>query len=424
MLMIYRLTSNRQTWILILAVALCARLVAGFWWQARLGEQNFFFGDSHTYWELAKTIAHGEPYQYLSEDARVFRTPGYPVLLSPLFMIYGDEPPVLAARVLNAVLSTISVALAGLWATQLFDARAGLITGWLLALYPGSIALGIFVLSEAPFCPLMLGQLLLWTHAWQTPNSKRSMTYALLAGLLAAAAVLMRPSWLLFTPWALALALICFQQRRRQLVLGTAVCVTLILGMLPWWIRNSQVTGQFVPTTLQVGASLYDGLNPRATGASDMRFVAEMTLHERQAATSANDANFEVRLDRRMTRESLAWASANPGQAFQLAGIKILRLWNIWPNEPAFRSLWMRLGVLLTYGPLLVGCLLGIWHYWSRGWPLALTWMPAIYLSLLHMIFVSSLRYREPAMMALAPLAAGMLSCWIETRGAKPPKVT
>ena len=52
-------------------------------------------------------------------------------------------------------------------------------------------------------------------------------------------------------------------------------------------------------------------------------------------------------------------------------------------------------------------------HNWRPGEPSAgagrmyLCWLPAVYLTLLHVVFVSSLRYREPAMLALLALAAG-----------------
>jgi hypothetical protein len=43
-----------------------------------------------------------------------------------------------------------------------------------------------------------------------------------------------------------------------------------------------------------------------------------------------------------------------------------------------------------------------------RGWPYALCLGPAVYVTCLHTVFVSSIRYRHPAMLALIVLAAGV----------------
>ncbi len=405
-----QLTSRRTLWILILALALCARLGAAFWWQQRLGEKQFFFGDSDGYWELARAIAAGERYQYLSPELRVFRTPGYPVVLSSVFVIYGEQPPVQAARVLGAILGTAAVGLAGWWATLLFDARAGLIAGAITAFYPGAIALSTFVLSEAPFVPLMLAHLALWTAAWQAEAPKRRFALACCAGLVAATAVLMRPSWLLFTPFSIGIGLLIARDRTWQMAIGGVMLVALAVGMLPWWIYTARVTGRFVPTTLQVGASLYDGLHEGATGASDMRFVPEVTARVRAEGDPNDPDIFEVRVDQRMWNESVAWAKQHPGETLQLMGVKLLRMWNFWPNEPAFRGWAVRLVLLATYVPLVVLGVIGAWRYTRHGFPYALAWLPAVYLTLLHVAFVSSIRYREPAMIALTVLAAGVIA--------------
>ena len=181
----------------------------------------------------------------------------------------------------------------------------------------------------------------------------------------------------------------------------------LIVAMLPWWIRNLEVTGRFVPTTLQVGASLYDGLNPEATGASNMDFVPRFWPKSRQRPIGRPASRSEVRLDRRLRAEAIAWAWANPGRALQLAGVKFLRMWNIWPNEPRLSSWPLRLAVLFTYTPLLFFAIIGALRTLGRGWPYILCWLPAVYLTLLHVVFVSSIRYRGPAMLALLALAAG-----------------
>ena len=191
-----------------------------------------------------------------------------------------------------------------------------------------------------------------------------------------------------------------------------AICVT----MSPWWIRNYRAVGYFVPTTLQVGASLYDGLNPVATGASDMHFStpAYQAQKMEDAAAGRCDDGFEIRLDHRMRDAALSWAVGNPGEVLRLMGHKFLRMWNVWPNAEEFRSWRLRLVVIVGYVPLLVLGIVGAWKWCRSGWPLVLCLLPAIYYTCLHMVFVSSIRYRQPAMMAWLILAAAVIAAWLQ----------
>jgi 4-amino-4-deoxy-L-arabinose transferase-like glycosyltransferase len=402
----------------VLVVALGLRLAAGAWWQTRI-EGRFLFGDSQSYWDLAGTIAQGEPYQLGQDRARVFRTPGYPLLLAPIFLLGGDQPPVFWARALSAVLDTLAVGGVGWLAWRLFDGRAGLLAAAVAALYPGSIAVGVLVLSEAPFCPLMLLNLGLWMAAWESPVPWRAGGLALTAGLAAGLASLVRPSWLLFLPFALAVGLAAGRPRRRHLLLGAAMLAGLVLAMAPWWVRNARVTGRFVPTTLQVGASLYDGWNPQASGASEMSFVESFAAQERgrgDAGSPAAEESFEVRLDHRLRQEALAWAREHPGRVVGLALVKLGRMWNVWPNDAGMSSWPIRLAMAVFYVPIVLSALLGAAATIRRGWPYVLCWLPAVYFSLIHMVFVSSIRYRQPAMLALIVLGAGAVSQWMGQR--------
>jgi len=92
-----------------------------------------------------------------------------------------------------------------------------------------------------------------------------------------------------------------------------------------------------------------------------------------------------------------------------LAVIKFIRIWNVWPNEPSFRSWAFRLVLTVAYLPVLVLGLAGIWRTARRGWPYVLCFIPAVYFTLLHVVFVGSIRYRQPAMLVLIVPAAGWL---------------
>jgi hypothetical protein len=138
------------------------------------------------------------------------------------------------------------------------------------------------------------------------------------------------------------------------------------------------------------------------------RFADAEARHPAGAGGTPADT-FEYRLDQRLRRAAVDWARQHPGRALRLAGIKFVRMWNIWPNERQLSNPLIRLAIAAGYLPAISLGIVGAVATLRRGWPYALCWLPAVYLTLLHVVFVSSVRYREPAMLGLIVLAAGLV---------------
>jgi 4-amino-4-deoxy-L-arabinose transferase-like glycosyltransferase len=369
------------------------------------------FPDSEIYWELAGKLRRGEPYEisyYVDLPHFALRTPGYPLFLAACQLAFG--PRVLPVRLVQAALGAWCV-----WLVARLTRRAlpddidppgtiwtvPLIAATITALDPFVVANSAFVLSEALFLPLML--LAQWglASAWRGELGWRPAAgWALMAGVASGAAVLVRPSWALYVPAVLVLwvALDWRDRGRRAAALRGAILVAVgvVVVMAPWWVRNARVYGRFVPTALWSGASLYDGLNPRATGASDMSFLADPDVWPLDEETQ--DAVLRAR--------ALAFAREHPGRALGLAAVKAARFWSPWPNAEAFRSPLVAAASMLVSLPLFALLGIGIWDRRRDARALVLLGLPLAYTFVLHLAFVSSMRYRVPAAVPAMGLAA------------------
>ncbi|MCA9107209.1 MAG: glycosyltransferase family 39 protein [Planctomycetales bacterium] len=473
--------TSRVTWsfVVVLLVALVARVAMVVLWQRQLGAEPFGFGDSTSYWDLARDLATGESYAYGWSEARCFRTPGYPLILAPLFWLY-ENPPVLAARAISVAFGIGLVALTYSVAQRFGGRAVATLAALGVALSPELVFSSALVLSETPFDFLLVLQLLIWLWYREARSPIGRAGHAVLLGSVTAFSILVRPSWLpAALVWGVALA---FARRGRpRLNEGTVALVSdeafelsvasrgqaiavyalgLLLVLSPWWVRNARLYDTFVPTSLQTGASLWDGLQANATGASDMSEIDALRLrYVRERMTALLDessrASWEARLpvsadspdywptikrelpplwnelrtrDTSLPRFELAFdrylgdlaksqAADAPGRVASLGLEKFWRIWSPWPQEGLGRSTVARAVFALGFGVLLVGLLFRVAAILTDAgsirhldtWMLAL---PAVFFTLLHMIYVASIRYREPALPGLFIMAAVGIHYW------------
>lgn len=415
----------------VLFIAFSVRIAAAWvWHDATIDSGRLFrLGDSDSYWVLAGHIARGEAYQYGGPDASIFRAPLYPIVLAPLTLIEDASCAVWWARVLGCACGTVAVALVMRLAGNIGGSRAALLAGCVAALTPGAIGMSIVILSEAIFCPLMLLVLVGWRKAIVSHEMRPVAKLSLLSGVASGLAILARPSWLLFMPLAGTLVLALHPRRGHQLRVLLLMAIGCCAVMSPWWVRNARLTARFVPTTLQVGASLVDGLHEGASGASDenMEFVNHFIAEQQQADAAWADSHrsrqagkaaetewetlvarstFEYRLNARMQQAALEWASKNLSVAFRLSVVKFAKTWSLWPSAGEVGSTGLRTALTLGCLGVLACAVTASWMLARESaWSVAVCWMPAVYFTLLHMVFVGSIRYREPAILVLTALA-------------------
>lgn len=350
--------------------------------------------DQREYLDLGQNLLRGNGFVFHDErldiDARAFRTPGYPLLIAAC----GGSVRVL--RGVQALLDTSTVLAIFLLARRWLGIRASCFAATLVALNPYLIYFTGLILSETVFIALLA-----WGMALLAYRGK----IWLFGAALLAVSVLVRPGALLLGP-LLAIAL---PWPRRAVV----VAALTLFVLLPWAWRNHVVVGRWIWTATNSGFTMYDGFNPDATGASDQSFVAGM----KSTLAPMSETERSQHLNR------LAWQfiHENPGRVIALTLAKVARTWSPIPLSREYGGNWKLVAVALIYTiPLFVLTLAGLWLApMSRPVKLFLI-LPALYFTVAHAVSVGSLRYRVPADVPMAVLAAAVVECRMKKKSDSP----
>lgn len=414
---------GRQTWIAcggIFVLAVLARLAYiialprdfdGYYWD--------LIGDLLEYGTLGFDGAKTTQYE-----------PGYPVFLAALRMLSGENHAVI--RLLQATVSSASAVYFYLLTEALTGRRRAAILGGLAyALYP-LLVNHATVEGEGSILSLLL---VAFTYTMAT---SRTPARAALGGLWLGLGMLTR---FVVAPVAVMTAAFLVATRRKREALAMALVA--VATYSPYLIRNYRLNGSLVPT--RSGLNLFIGnlehtaaLLPEHT--PDRLVDYAESIAEREFAVAAVGPAAEDRSNRLFTRLALEKIRERPLESLKL---KVRNMaYFFWPTlVPRYaggpddgvefgpdgrlifdnlpdRPLFEHLAYTLSYSPMMLAALFGIW---TRRRDLnrdVILWIVILTFAVTHAVYFPATRYRAPVSFVLIFYAAAGVDFWLRRRQA------
>lgn len=388
------MSRTKKILLTIFIFGLILRIFAAFF-----SPEHFVFSDASSYDQIAHNILTGKGFMQNPAEQAV-RPPVYPLFLALIYIFNND---LLTIKIVQAVIGSCSIFLVFFLANLLLNnTRIALIAAFLFAVDPLHIAFCSLVLSETLFCFIFLLILLSLFKACEHGSYK----HAIYLGILCAIGSLLRSVLL---PFCGFIGVFWLWRNQRQWRLILVFWASVLLTMSPWILRNALIFHDFIPTTTKSGVNLYEALGPEATGGPMMLI---MKLPKSYATLN------EIQRDKLLRKETWKFVKQNPWHPLRLAVTKFFRLWNVGFNDHKLRNLnYINHGIVLFSIGLYLCFICGlVWldkkHYFYLL-------VPILYISLIHMVFLGSIRYRVPVLVCLdivAAIALAKLLSWYELK--------
>jgi 4-amino-4-deoxy-L-arabinose transferase-like glycosyltransferase len=381
--------------------------------------------DAVAYARIAANLENGEGFTLGREATQPASnySPGLPLLAAGLYAVTGGVHE-RAARLLLAVLGTLSVLFTYLIGRRLSGPFAGLIGASAVAIYPAFLEYQGMLMTEPLAATLLSGAVLamLWADR---PGARRWLAPGILLGALA----LVRPEYLAIS---LPIAVVVFargghENWRPCLAQAALMLAGLALVVAPWTVRNAVALDRFVPIStgggqvLFAGSYMPSGGDPERVGEEVLerhpelrsRLPAEPRLEQILAALAAQrhpDLATDAALAR-MGRERL-WDDVSERPLGYL-GFVADKLWLIWGHGP--RDVMREPGWALFHWVLLALGLVGLARLaWQRRWEALLLGAVLLSATAIGALLVATPR-RALVTIPLVAALAGAGGAWLSS---------
>ncbi|MBD3165427.1 hypothetical protein GF324_02415 [bacterium] len=365
--------------------------------------------DSRFYYEWAQKIIEGHG----MGGTVFFMSPLYPLFLALGASISSYD--ILAAVMLQVLLSLGTLALIARFTHRRFGRAAALAAGTVYALYAPSIYYDGILVSASLILFLTMAAITFLDLA----EEENRLTWVIAAGLAIGLSALTRPNALILLP-AFAVVMMV-RWKRFGWERAAVMIVAAVITVFPAALHNYLHGGEWYLTTNSAGVNYYIGNHSRATGTyqevpwlSSAEPEYEAADYRREAERQLNRGLTVGEASRYWFREGLRWNFSHPVEWLLLMGKKTLYFLNRIeaPNNVSFRGVreysqvlrllgWLNFGLIAPFG--LAGLLFA---RRETGWGIAVALVLAYLLA--SLLFFVAGEYRYPVIGVLIAYGAGI----------------
>ena len=410
----------------VFVAALAVRLLH--LWQMR-GTPYFstLMGDARGYDLWAQRLAAGD---WVGTDV-FYQAPLYPYFLGVIYAVAGHD--LMAVRLVQAVLGSLSAVLVAWAAARLVSTRAGIVAGALMAAYAPAIFFDGLIQKSVLDVFFVAGALALIAALTTGAHDRKRVWLGL--GVVLGCLSLTRENALVLI--AVVAAWGWIGVTRRRLSRAAAVgCFAAGLGLVlaPVVIRNAAVGGGVYLTTSQFGPNFYIGNHEGADGSySALRFGRGSPEFERRDATelaerAARRPLSPAEVSSYWTGRAWSFITGQPGAWLSLMARKAALLVNATEaldtesQESYAEWSWpLRVfGPVTHFGVLVPLALVGVWVTWADRRRLWVLYAIGVAFAASTLAFYVFARYRYPLVPLLVVFAAAGLTHWRRARDTRP----
>ncbi len=244
-------------------VALAIRLVVmGFLFPEQLNPERDHWPFSYENGRLARSIVEGRGFSSpLFEDTgpSAWMTPVYPYLTAGVFKCFGTYTTTSAIVLLSmqCLISALNCLPIFYIARKLFGHGMALWCGWAWVFFPYAIYFPAERIWSTWLSTALFSVLFLWTlYLEKSVRLFHWVGFGLLWGLTALADPIVLAAWPFMNGWA------CYRLHKQKQGWVTPLAVStlaLIVTVSPWFVRNYEVFGKFIPFRDNAGLEIHSG---------------------------------------------------------------------------------------------------------------------------------------------------------------------
>jgi hypothetical protein len=305
----------------ILALGLAARLLV-LWFVFRHFTAQWFFHRGIEMGLLAESLVEGKglssPFVG-STGPTAFFAPGYPLLISAIFTLFGSYTTASAIVImaLHVTLNLVTILLIMHLALRLGNSRTAILGGVFWAVSLPLIWMPTIFWETSFSCCIMVASL---AFAFRLQRSPRNLEF-LLAGACIAIAGLINPAML---PMLVTMLLCVAFQCRKACPYGLLFAmVTLGVLFSPWPLRNARVFHTFIPLRSEMGFEMWMGNHAQSTGHLDESLFPTFNPAELREYIRLGEVGYVAE----KSAEARHYISSHPMRFLSLTLRRVVRFW-------------------------------------------------------------------------------------------------